>query len=244
MKKGKINAYAGEKRYLISPGDLIIMFPDEPHTYASAEGGAYSYIVVKFLPDILSTKEQRVSEFEYLMNIRNPNHNRVIKAYGELSGFIEDALLHYTENSYADELLVRADIIKVCAFLLSYWKDRGEIIPVSDGAKKENIKLLKKLIDYVEENCGRIKTHEAAKFCNFSDGYFIRFFKSVMNMSFTEYTRSVKIKEAERLLKCTDESITNIAQMLEYATSSHFIKDFQKEKNMPPGKYRQRAKNF
>lgn len=244
MKKGKINAYAGEKRYIISPGDVIIMFPNEPHTYASAEGGAYSYIVVKFLPEILSTKEQRVSEFEYLMNIRNPHNSRVIKADGELGGFIESALSHYTENSYAGELLVRADIVNVCALLLSYWNNKGEIASISDGAKKENIKLLKKLMDYVEENCGRIKTHEAAKFCNFSDGYFIRFFKSVMNMSFTEYTRSVKIKEAERLLKCTDESITNIAQTLEYATSSHFIKDFKKEKNMSPGKYRQRSRNF
>lgn len=244
MKKGKINAYAGEKRYIISPGDVIIMFPDEPHTYASADGGAYSYIVVKFLPDILSTREQRVSEFEYLINIRNPNHSRVIRADGELGSFIESALSYYTENAYAGELLVRAEIIKVCALLLSYWKKKGEIASISDEAEKKNIKLLKKLMEYVEENCGRIKTHEAAKFCNFSEGYFIRFFKSVMNMSFTEYTRGVKIKEAERLLKCTDESITNIAQILEYATASHFIKEFKKEKNMSPGKYRQRAKNF
>jgi AraC-like DNA-binding protein len=65
-----------------------------------------------------------------------------------------------------------------------------------------------------------------------------------MNMSFSEYTRGLKTREAQRLLKCTDKSVTEIAQMLDYATSSHFIKDFKKEKNMSPGKYRSGQKSL
>ena len=176
------------------------------------------------------------------MNLKTPAHSRVIKATDEMRAIFHSSLRRSESADYADELIIRADTIKLCAFILSEWKKRGEIISFFGGAKKDNADMLKKLMDMAEEKNGCIKTHEAAKFCNFSDGYFIRFFKSVMNMSFTEYTRGLKTREAQSLLKCTDKSITEIAQMLDYATSSHFIRDFKREKNMSPGKYRSGAK--
>ncbi len=242
LEQGEMNAYIGDKIYPISPGDIITVFPGEPHHFYMAKDGDRVNYVAKLLPDILVTKEQTGTEFEYYMNLKTPAHSRVIKATDEMRSIFHSSLRRSESTDYADELIIRGDTIKLCALILSEWNKRGEIISFFGGAKKDNADMLKKLMDMAEEKNGCIKTHEAAKFCNFSDGYFIRFFKSVMNMSFTEYTRGLKTHEAQRLLKCTDKSITEIAQMLDYATSSHFIRDFKREKNMSPGKYRSWAK--
>ena len=77
--------------------------------------------------------------------------------------------------------------------------------------------------------------------CGMSDGHFSRIFKSVTGATFTQYIKSVKIDRAERLLKCSDMSVTEIAQSLEYATTSHFIEDFRKEKGISPKQYRKYA---
>lgn len=244
VTEGKLNAYIDNKKFVIGPGEMIIIFPNEPHTFGSAEGGSHENIVIKMLPEVLMTREQTVREFEYFMNMITPHKTRIIKVDEETHGSLCAAADEYDGASYAAELVTRANILKLCAGILVKWKEENEIIVFTDGTKKENIKVLKQLVEHTALKKGCIKTHEAAKFCNLSDGYFIRFFKSVMGMSFTEYTRDMKIREAERLLKCTSESITDIAQELEYATASHFIKDFEKKKGISPGKYRRGEKTL
>ena len=60
-------------------------------------------------------------------------------------------------------------------------------------------------------------------------------------MSFMQYVKSVKISEAERLLKCTEKTITDIAQILSYGSTSHFIEDFKREKGITPKQYRKNS---
>lgn len=242
LEEGEMNAYIGDRIYPLSPGEIIVVFPGEPHNFFMAKDGDRHNYVAKLLPEILVTKEQTGTEFEYYMNLKTPEHSRIMKATDEMKAIFHASVTRFDSAGYADELIVRADTIKLAALILSEWNKRGEILSFFGGTKKDNIDMLKRLMKLSEDKQGCIKTHEAAKFCNLSTGYFIRFFKSVMNMSFTEYTRDLKTREAQRLLKCTDKSVTEIAQMLDYATSSHFIKDFKKEKNMAPGKYRSMAK--
>ena len=51
----------------------------------------------------------------------------------------------------------------------------------------------------------------------------------------------IDLEKEERLLKCTDLSVTEIAQSLDYATASHFIEDFKSEKGMSPKQYKKSA---
>lgn len=60
-------------------------------------------------------------------------------------------------------------------------------------------------------------------------------------MTYMQYAKSLKTEEVERLLKCTD--MTNIVQILNYASASHFsashfIDNFRKEKGVSPKQYK------
>ena len=237
---GNITAYIDDSIYQLGSDELLMVYPNEPHTYSSDVDN--QYIVVKFFTDILHSREQSVNEFEYIFNLsaHSKRHTRIIAGEDKIRELLKDALSVFGENTYTSELYVRSDIIRVCAHILDFWKKQGEIIPIKDTVSAENISIIKKLAEYIKEN-NSIKTHEAAKRCGMSDGHFSRIFKSVMGTNFTRYVKSVKMDKAERLLKCTDLSVTEIAQSLDYATASHFIEDFKSEKGMSPKQYKKSA---
>lgn len=237
---GSITAYIDDKSYRIPENSLLMVFPNEPHTYSSDTDNRY--IVIKFFTDILHTREQSVNEFEYIFNLsaHNNRHTRVIRGTDEIRNLLVDSYDKFAESQYTSELYIRSNIIRVCAHILDFWKEKGEIIPIKHTVTADNIAIIKKLTEQIREN-STVKTHQAAKMCGMSDGHFSRIFKSVTGATFTQYIKSVKIDRAERLLKCSDMSVTEIAQSLEYATTSHFIEDFRKEKGISPKQYRKYA---
>ncbi len=240
MLDGEMDVYIYDSTHRCITDDFIIIYTGEPHTFFFHED--CSYIVIKFLPEILSTFEQTLNEFEYVYNMSNiiSERIRLLPGANEIGALICDAFDRFVSNEYADELLVRADIIRVCALILKEWHKRGEISSLNGKISGENLKIISRIIDDTVKRCGNIKTHHAASICGFSDGYFSRLFKSVTGKTFSDFTRLVKMDEAVRLLQCTDESITQISQRLGYATSSHFIEDFKRLKGITPKRLRRK----
>jgi len=57
-----------------------------------------------------------------------------------------------------------------------------------------------------------------------------------------DYLIHYRIEQAKRLLRETDESVTNIAFMTGFHNSAYFGKMFKKLTGMTPGKFRQTHK--
>lgn len=238
--EGSITAHIDDQSCKVHKDKLLMVYPTEPHTYSADEDN--EYIVVKFFPDILHSREQSTNEFEYIFNLsaHNNRHTRMIDGTDEIRDLLVNSYRQFSENTYTSELYVKANIIGVCARILDFWKNNGEIISIKSTVTEDNIARIKNLTERIRENT-TVKTHEAARMCGMSDGHFSRIFKSVTGTTFTQYVKSVKIDRAERLLKCSDVSVTEIAQLLDYATASHFIEDFRREKGMSPRRYRKNA---
>ena len=70
--------------------------------------------------------------------------------------------------------------------------------------------------------------------------YIGRQFKNIMGMSVGEYILQQRIKLAERLLKETHHSITDIASGSGFASLRHFLRQFKRECGMTPKELRNR----
>lgn len=234
---GEQEVHVGDKCIKCKSNELFIIYANEPHGFYNLSDN--KYFVIKFLPDILRTSEQSIKEFEYIFNFNMGIHSRIIKDEdGELKRLFADAYEKFVDGKYSNELFVRSDILRICGEIIKRWDKNGETVSISSIAGHDNLVAIQNVIEKTKESCGAFKTHEAAKMCNLSDGHFSRLFKSIMNMSFMQYVKNVKIDEAERLLKCTDLTVTEIAQILNYASTSHFIEDFRKEKGISPKQYK------
>lgn len=238
--KGKTQVNVNDEEYVLCKNDLMIIYMNEIHKTLFLENT--DLIVVKFFPEILQFPEQSAEDYEYVFNLSNEHirANRVISNNKKVDGFLKKAYESFSESAYADELNLRAYIMQVCAEILKTRKERGEIVSIESNIRSDNISRIQEIVQLAKETCGDLKTHDAAKMCNMSDGHFSRLFRQIMNTNFTNYTKALKISEAERLLIFSDESITSIAHKLNFSTSSHFISAFKALKGVSPKQYRKK----
>lgn len=79
---------------------------------------------------------------------------------------------------------------------------------------------------------------QLAEYAGLSKFYFHRLFKNATGMSPTRYYAMLRLTEAKRLLRETDDSIASIALEVGYANPSHFAQFFRKETMLSPSDYR------
>lgn len=99
---------------------------------------------------------------------------------------------------------------------------------------------------YVEQIQNYVRQHYVDGFtsaqiqeaCGLSYKYAGTLFKEVTGQTIKEYQCTLKLRKAEQLLKETDKSIAEVAQLTGFSDMFYFSKIFHKKKGCPPGEYR------
>jgi AraC-like DNA-binding protein len=113
----------------------------------------------------------------------------------------------------------------------------------TDGKKRiisyANREKLKKAIIYIEENYHDDITREGlASFIEMNCDDFGRYFKLYTGMKINEYIYELRINEAARRIRETDESITEISFSVGFESFNTFKRAFYKIQNLSPIKYK------
>ena len=99
---------------------------------------------------------------------------------------------------------------------------------------------------YVEQIQNYVRQHYVDGFtsaqiqeaCGLSYKYAGTLFKEVIGQTIKEYQCTLKLRKAEQLLKETDKSIAEVAQLTGFSDMFYFSKIFHKKKGCSPGEYR------
>lgn len=99
--------------------------------------------------------------------------------------------------------------------------------------------LVNSVIEYLGENVnGRVSIDDICRRMNYTRSYIFRQFKAVTGQSIMAYFASLKVKEAKRLLRTTDMSVTEISEALSFDTPNYFSKTFKRISGFTPLEYR------
>ena len=105
---------------------------------------------------------------------------------------------------------------------------------------------INRVVDYIQTNLDTpLSIHQLSKVACFSEFHFNRIFKKAMGESVYKFIRRLRLeKSAELLLTKPATSITEIALICGFATSSSFAKSFKNHFNMSATEWRNNSINF
>ena len=129
------------------------------------------------------------------------------------------------------------------AYLYSLLLDCKELIPEEESASAYKLrKKLKSCLKYIHNNyMNEIELSHLADISGISREHLCRIFRQYTGMRPFEYITKTRIQKAKELLIVnSDMSITDIAHMSGFQSSSYFASVFRKHTNMTPEQFRKK----
>lgn len=235
--------------YNIKKGDILLINSCEMHKTFSKSDGVNSLWVIQFDSEIIYNASQSIFETQYALPFTSPDakHPRVITAEemqdSPMSGYIHQIIEEHDGRRYGHELAIRGCICQMMLWIIRHWKQTRVELDGSNIISDKMMAALKTVFDYVDEHYGEdISVEELAKYCNMSYSYFSRQFKKIMNISFTDYLKHVRISKAEIMLSQSDKNVTEVALAVGFSNSAYFIQKFKQVKGCSPNRFKKFCK--
>ena len=133
--------------------------------------------------------------------------------------------------------------IKVVELLLFLMRLEPEKEGRLTGYVSEQTETIRRIRDQLVSDLGRRTTiEELSRQYLLNTSTLKSVFKAVYGVPIATYVRECRMREAERLLLQTDDSIALIAEKVGYGTQGKFAQAFREKENLLPSEYRKRYK--
>ena len=225
-------------------GDVFFLTPKDEHEFVIDEPTKFG--ILKFTERLFLEKANLTSSLHWRKNLDSVifysniipesiiafdnDRGQLFCLYGMIKNEIDNSLV-YRRNVLIE--LFGALIIILSRNIKSSFKG----LPKSDSSDKEKID---SILAYIRLNIldkERIKIKSIATEFFMSPHYVSVFIKKHAGISIQQYVIQYKLKMAERLMKQTNLSISEIADKTGFSDSSHFNRIFKKYKGVNPSKF-------
>ena len=210
----------------LEEGDTFILYPGVELRYQADADKPWEYAWAGFMGAdaaslIRNTEFSR--ETPYILKGRIPTEKirdgleRIYNAKG---------------NTYEAAVAMTGEMYSLLAVFMHYaeHEEKEKAIQLTYAEKAES---------YIETNYSYpITVEEIASYVGISRSHLFRSFQNYMNRSPKEYLTEYRIKQACRLLRETDLSVSAIANSVGFENNLYFSKAFRKQKGESPSEYR------
>ena len=210
----------------LSAGDTFILFPGTELQYQADKDEPWEYCWAGFMGSdaasiIRNTGFSR--DVPYILKGRIPAD--------EIRRGLEQIYLN-KGNTYESSVAMTGSLYSLLAVFMHY-AERS--MPEKDA----HMVYVEKAISYIETNYSYpVTVEDIAYYVGISRSHLFRSFQSYMRRSPKDYLTSYRIKQACRLLRETDLSISTIAYSVGFENNLYFSKAFRKQKGVSPSEYR------
>lgn len=104
--------------------------------------------------------------------------------------------------------------------------------------KAMNWLVFEEINKYINEHYAEVTIKDLMERFHFNEDYYNRLLKEKTGMTYSEYVQNVRLEQAEKLLRTTDQTIDEIADKIGYNNKGYFYKIFVDKYKMTPAKYR------
>ena len=219
------------KRQKVTPGTMILLFPNEWHTYEPDKETGWMEYWVGFNGVHIDNRVQN-GFFSPQKPIFHLGFSAAILV------LYEDVLNHAAEEKSGYQQLISSIVLYILGMV--QFMHRNETFSDSYAVIKINEAraIMKRNI---EDNKS---PKDIAKEIGVSYSWFRKMFKLYVDVSPAQYQANLKFLRSRELLTTTDLSITEIAYKLNYENVGKFSTFFHKKEGVPPLQYRKDMQNI
>ena len=225
--KGEFNIQG--QRFPVKPNDFVIINPQVEHTELSSPDEPLEYIVLG-INGLSFSNLTPVSEGGHPFSFFNlRDEQKDILRY--LNAMVQEA----TSQSMSYELVCHNLLEILLIKILRHQHFDLEVGKQSKATK--DISFIKHYLEtYYHES---IQLEGLASMTHLSRFYISHSFKKEIGMSPMEYLIAIRIKESKILLRTTNYSISQVADIVGFTTPTYFSKQFRKSTGISPTDYRE-----
>ena len=241
--KGSItNIINGEELRLVK-GDLLFL---NCHASHGIKACGKNDIAVNFIikPNFFDETLLMLEEKNYISNflvdtLRNDNTRLqffLLKSEGiiPIENILENLIYSVISNKSLDERNINKKLMGLLFMYLSHYA-----FVLEKNSKVNYEEMMVKIIEnYIETTYKTATLYEISRQLNSSIFQISRFIKSKFGQNFKELLQEKRFKIAERLLKETDLSVSDIINNIGYENNSYFHKKFREIYGVSPANYR------
>ncbi len=210
----------GKNRYSISSGSLFLTTTGTTHQIEASMSDPLTYYAILF-----ECKEHQ--ELFNRLERKNPIHLGTGRRF-----FFEEI----RDKSLKMEKELRISAAHQILGLLYSLAAEG-VKPVE---RKENV-IIERALDYMQNHIfEKLTLTEIADYVERDPSYFVRLFKTWMNITPMQYYANLQLEAARALLANTNLSVKEVAARLKYCSEFHFSKQFKRSTGLSPTAYRLR----
>lgn len=222
VKRGKIEALVGERREVLSEGEIAIALSYEPHSFHGVVDSLADFL---FIPTFLCedfikmTQNKRVSA-PFIRDKKTAE--KISRAISEL---------HRKE---INKIEIKGYIYVILGAIF-------EKLEFDSGAENIDTSLNSKLLSYINENYkSNINLQRIAVALGYNPSYISKHFRSCFGISINRYITTVRLKNAVMLIHSREGSVTDAALESGFPSLRTFYRAFEAEFKCSPREYLKR----
>jgi AraC family transcriptional regulator len=171
----------------------------------------------------------------------NDWHSTLIKTSAEIE-FLHFHIIKLVLTRSGSKLQVDNEVIEVIEKVLSSITDYKPDCKINTRLKKNHLITLERAKEYMANHFTEdISLLQIATHCYVSPFHFSRLFKTFTSVSPHQYLLTLRLKNAELLLRNTSQPMADIAFSSGFNSVEHFTAAFKQKYNCPPATYRQQV---
>lgn len=224
LLEGSIRAFVDSEEYAVHAGDLLIAFPNRVHHFDESDHEKYLLFIVH--PDLMP-------ELSHVFGKQTPE-SAVLEQACEDKGLID--LLYHLRDAVRSTDAYRD--VRVKGLLLALF---GRLLPKLQLGEPhgEDSHAMREIVSYCTQNFTNDLSLESLEDALHLSRYYIsHLFSHKLGIRFTDYVNSLRVSEACRLLRQSDDSITEICTRAGFNTLRTFNRSFIKQMGNTPSEYR------
>ena len=238
LTEGERYYFIKDRTYHVKKGDLVLINVHDLHKTSDAGVLSHERILIEFREDFITNFIKDLSDVDLLMSFKL--NNSVLRLNLSEQNFVEGILSKMISESQHSTNGSAFYLQILLSELLLFTSRFSEPLIASEFEYITPLhKKISEIVSFINMNyMTDLSLDHISKQFFISPFYLSRSFKDVTGFSFTEYINSVRVKEAQKLLKGAQFNITQITEKVGYESITHFGRVFKALTGVSPLQYR------